>query len=212
MKQIKIAIVDDHDLFREGIRLVLGQIENFEVIFDTSNGNLFLEFLQNSLPDVVLMDINMPVMDGVEATRKALKLYPNLNVIALTMFSDTTHYTQMINAGIKGFILKKSNKFELQQAIQTVYSGGNYFSQEILQKMAFQSVNFLSDPNKLTHREVDVLNLVCKGCTSQEISEELFISIKTVEVHRNNIFHKSEVRNSGELIVWAIKNNYFSIE
>jgi DNA-binding NarL/FixJ family response regulator len=212
MQQIKIAIVDDHDLFREGIRLVLGQIENFEVMFDTSSGVLFLEFLQNSFPDVVLMDINMPVINGVETTRKAIELNPDLKVIALTMFSDTTHYTQMINAGIKGFILKKSNKYELQQAINAVYSGGNYFSQEILQKLAFQSVNFLSDPNKLTHRELDVLHLVCKGFTSREISDKLFISIKTVEVHRTNIFHKSEVRNIGELVVWAIKNNYFSIE
>jgi len=212
MQQIKIAIVDDHDLFREGIRLVLGQIENFEVIFDTSNGNVFLEFLQNSFPDLVLMDINMPIIDGIETTQKSIKLYPDLKVIALTMFSDTTHYTQMINAGIKGFILKKSNKYELQQAINAVYSGANYFSQEILQKMAFQSVNFSSDPNRLTHRELDILNLVCKGLTSQEISDKLFISPKTVEVHRTNIFHKSDVRNIGELILWAIKNNYFSIE
>jgi DNA-binding NarL/FixJ family response regulator len=131
MGQIKIAIIDDHDLFREGIRLVVGQIENFEVIFDTSNGNIFLEFLKNSLPDVVLMDISMPIIDGVETTQKAVELRPNLNVIALTMFSDMTHYTQMINAGVKGFILKKSNKFELQQAINAVFSGGNYFSQEI---------------------------------------------------------------------------------
>ncbi len=212
MKQIKIAIIDDHDLFREGIKLVVGQIEDFEVVYDTSNGNLFLDFLQNSLPDVVLMDINMPIIDGIETTRKALALYPNLKVIALTMFSDTTHYTQMIDAGIKGFILKKSNKFELQQAIVTVNSGGNYFSQEILQKLAFQSVNFSSGLNQFTHRELDILNLVCKGFTTHEISEKLFISIKTVEVHRNNIFRKSDVRNICELIIWAIKNNYFSVE
>jgi len=212
MDQIKIAIVDDHDLFREGIRLVLGQIENFEVVFDTSNGYAFLEFLQNSIPDIVLMDVNMPGIDGVETTQKALKLHPALNVIALTMFSDTTHYTLMIQAGIKGFILKKTNKFELQQAIQTVNSGGNYFSQEILQKMVFQSVNFLSGVEKLSPRELDVLRLICQGFTSQEISDKLFISIKTVEVHRTNIFHKSEVRNIGGLIVWAIKNNYFSVE
>jgi len=212
MKQIKIAIIDDHDLFREGIKLVLSQIEGFEVVFDASNGNIFIEFLHHSFPDVVLMDINMPVIDGIETTRKALELHPEMNVIALTMFSDTTHYTQMINAGIKGFILKKSNKFELQQAINTVYSGGNYFSQEILQKIAFQSVHFASGPDRLTRRELDVLSFVCKGFTSQEISERLFISIKTVEVHRTNIFRKSNVRNIAELISWAIKNNYFSIE
>jgi DNA-binding NarL/FixJ family response regulator len=212
MGQIKIAIIDDHDLFREGIRLVVGQIENFEVIFDTSNGNIFLEFLKNSLPDVVLMDISMPIIDGVETTQKAVELRPNLNVIALTMFSDMTHYTQMINAGVKGFILKKSNKFELQQAINAVFSGGNYFSQEILQKMAFQSVHFSAGCNQLTHRELDIINLVCKGLTSQEIADKLFISQKTVEVHRTKIFRKTDVRNIGELIVWAIRNNYFTIE
>jgi DNA-binding NarL/FixJ family response regulator len=212
MEQIKIAIIDDHDLFREGIKLVLGQIENFEVIFDTSNGNLFLEFLRNSIPDVVLMDISMPIIDGVETTRKAIELRPNLNVIALSMFSDFTHYTQTINAGVKGFILKKSNKFELQQAIHTVFSGGNYFGQEILQKMAFQSVHFSAAGNQLTPRELDIINLVCKGFTSHEISDKLFISLKTVEVHRTNIFRKTDVRNIGELIVWAIKNNYFTIE
>ena len=212
MEHIKIAIIDDHDLFREGIKLVVGQIENFEVIFDTSNGNLFLEFLKNSMPDVVLMDISMPIIDGVETTQKAVELRPNLNVIALTMFSDMTHYTQMINAGVKGFILKKSNKFELQQAINAVLSGGNYFSQEILQKMAFQSVHFSAGCNQLTHRELDIINLVCKGLTSQEIADKLFISQKTVEVHRTKIFRKTDVRNIGELIVWAIKNNYFTIE
>jgi DNA-binding NarL/FixJ family response regulator len=212
MGQIKIAIIDDHDLFREGIRLVVGQIENFEVIFDTSNGNIFLEFLQNNIPDVVLMDISMPIIDGVETTRKAIELRPSLNVIALSMFSDFTHYTQMINAGVKGFILKKSNKFELQQAINAVFSGGNYFGQEILQKMAFQSVHFSAGSNQLTPRELDIINLVCKGFTSHEISDKLFISLKTVEVHRTNIFRKTDVRNIGELIVWAIKNNYFTIE
>jgi len=211
MQQIKIAIVDDHDLFREGLKLVIGQVENFEVIFDSSNGNIFLEFLQKSIPDVVLMDIKMPIIDGIETTRKAIEINQGLKVIALTMFSDIMHYTQMINAGIKGFILKKSNKYELQQAINAVYAGGHYFSQEILQKMAFQSVNCSTDPNRLTQREQDILLLVCKGFTSLEISNKLFISVKTVEVHRSNIFHKVDVRNSAELIVWAIKNKYFSI-
>lgn len=212
MKQIKIAIIDDHDLFREGIKLVLGQIDNFDVIFDSSSGISFLEFLQNSSPDIVLMDINMPVIDGYDTTRKAVEINPNINIIALTMFSDITHYTRMINAGVKGFILKKSNKFELEQAINTVYSGGNYFSQELLQKMAFKSVNFSSENDKFTARELEIISLICKGHTSMEISEKLFISIKTVEVHRTNIFRKSEVRNIGELIIWAIRNNYFSID
>ncbi|MEI8047231.1 MAG: response regulator transcription factor [Bacteroidota bacterium] len=212
MEQIKIAIIDDHDLFREGIKLVTGQIENFEVIFDTSNGNLFLEFLQNFTPDVVLMDIGMPIIDGVETTQKAIELCPNLKVIALTMFTDMTHYRQMINAGVKGFILKKANKFELQQAINTVFAGGNYFSQEILQKMAFHSIDYSNGGHQLTHREIDILNQICKGLTTQEIAEKLFISAKTVETHRSNVFLKADVRNIAGLIVWAINNNYFTID
>jgi len=209
---IKIAIIDDHALFREGLKLVLGQIEGFEVVYDSHSGLSFLEFLQKTIPDIVLMDINMPLIDGIETTRKAIDICSDLKVIALTMFSDTTNYTQMINSGVKGFVLKKANKFELQQAISVVYDGGNYFSQEILKKLAFQSVSNLKSNETLTNREMDILQLVCKGLTTHEISEKLFISLKTIETHRANIFRKAEVRNVAELIVWAIKNNYFSIE
>ncbi|MHC1738150.1 MAG: response regulator transcription factor [Ignavibacteriaceae bacterium] len=209
---LKIAIIDDHDLFREGLSLVLNQIEAFEVIFSSGDGNLFLEFICKTKPDVVLMDINMPIIDGVQTTQKALSILPNLNIIALSMFDDVLHYTQMINAGVKGFVQKKATKFELQQAINEVSKGGNFFSQEILQKLAFQSIHFSNNPNHLTNREYDILNLVCNGLTSKEIADKLFINIKTVEVHRTNIFSKANVRNSAELIIWAIKNNIFSIK
>lgn len=209
---IKIAIIDDHDLFREGLKLVLKQIEGFEVIYDSSSGILFLEFLQHSLPDVVLMDINMPVIDGIETTQKSLASSPDLKVIALTMFSDSSNYTQMISAGAKGFVLKKATKFELQQAISIVFEGGNYFSQEIIKKLAFHSFRSLQTNDNLTNREMDILQLICKGLTTQEISEKLFISINTVETHRTNIFRKANVKNIAGLIVWAIKNNFFSVE
>jgi len=209
---IKIAIIDDHDLFREGIKLVLTQIAEFDVIYDNSNGILFLEFLKHTIPDVVLMDINMPIIDGIETTKNAIKINPNLKVIALTMFSDTTNYTQMISAGVKGFVLKKSNKFELQQAISVVFEGGNYFSQEIIKRLAFQSLSSSQGNDYLTNREIDVIQFICKGLSTQEISDKLFISIKTIETHRTNIFRKADVKNIAGLLVWAIKNNYFSIE
>jgi len=211
INSITIAVVDDHDLFREGLLLVLNQIDGFEVIFDSADGNQCIEFVRHSIPDVVLMDINMPIIDGVETTKKILKLSPNLKIIALSMFADLLHYSQMIHAGVKGFVQKKATKYELQQAINEVYKGGNYFSQEILQMVAFHSINSSHNLDKLTNRECDVLDLVCKGLTSQEISEKLSISIKTVEVHRGNIFSKAGVRNTAELIIWAVKNNYFTI-
>jgi len=213
MGKIRIAIIDDHDLFREGIKLVLNQIDEFEVVFDHANGLNFIEFLKNSIPDIVLMDINMPEIDGIETTKKAIDLFPELKIIALSMFSDTLHYSQMINAGVRGFVLKKTKKHELQQAIIEVYNGGVYFSQEIIQKLTFQSLNFSKKLTEdITNREFDILDLVCQGKTSQEISEKLFISPKTVEVHRTNILRKADVRNTAELIIWAVKNNYFSIK
>jgi len=212
MKDINIAVIDDHDLFREGIKLVLNQVEGFNVIFDTSDGYHFIEKIADIQLDIVLMDIDMPVINGILVTEKALKINPDLKIIALSMFSDTGHYTQMINAGVKGFILKKANKFELEQAIRTIYEGGNYFSQEILQKLAFHYTEKPNDRDHLTGREIEIIVMICQGMTSQEISDKLFISSKTVETHRSNIFLKAGVKNIAGLIIWAIKNQYYSIK
>jgi len=211
MMDIHIAVVDDHDLFREGLKLVLNQIRGFHVVYDTSNGNQFLETLEQMPIDIVLMDIEMPVMGGEEVTLKALRRKPGLSIIALSMFSDTGHYTQMIQAGVKGFVLKKANKAELEQAILAVHQGGNYFSLEILQKMAIRCTGQIPERDQLTTRETEIIAMICEGLTSQEISERLFISVKTVETHRSNIFQKVGVKNVAGLILWAIKNQYYSI-
>ena len=212
MEEIKICIIDDHDLFREGIKLVLNQIEGFSVIFDTSDGNRFVEMLNEMEIDIVLMDIEMPKINGIQTTYHALEIKPDLKIIALTMFSDNGHYTQMIQAGVKGFILKKTNKYELHQAILVVYQGGNYFSQELIKKMAYQFSNPTLGNDHFTGRELEIIRLICQGFTSQEISDKLFISTKTVETHRVNIFQKANVRNTASLILWAIKNQYFTVE
>ena len=212
MEEIDIAVVDDHELFREGITLVLRQIRGFKVVCNAASGYDFLKYLQTSRPDVVLMDINMPGMNGVETTVKALKKYPDLKVIALTMLSDTLHSTQMIEAGVKGFMLKKGNKSELRQAVTEVFNGGNYFSQEILQTLACRSLRHPHGDNQLTNRELEVLDLVCKGLTSQEIADKLFISDKTVEGHRTSIFQKANVRKTAALVLWALHNNFITLE
>jgi len=212
MEKIKLAIIDDHNLFREGILLVLNQIDGFEVVFDTSDGNRFVEALQEIVVDVALMDIEMPSIGGALTTEKALKVSPELKVIALTMFSDTGHYTQMIQAGVKGFILKKANKFELEQAIMTVYKGGSYFSQEILQKLTLRYGGKTTGGEDLTTREVEIMVMICQGFTSQEISDRLHISCKTVDTHRSNLFLKADVRNVAGLIAWAIRNQFYSIQ
>jgi len=212
MKKIEIAIIDDHNIFREGITLVLNQIPDFHIIFDSANGYDFLQFLDHKVPDIVLMDVNMPIINGVDLTLLALEKNPELKIIALTMFSDLVHYNKMINAGVKGFVIKKASKDELKNAIENVYDGRHYFSHEILHKLAVQSVYDSRYLNKdLTSREKEILKLICQGKTGAEISEILFISNKTVESHRSNIFKKAKVRNVAELIIWAIKHNYYEI-
>jgi DNA-binding NarL/FixJ family response regulator len=211
MDTIRIAVIDDHDLFREGIILVLKQIEHFEVVFDTSDAYRFLEVIGSLPVDLVLMDIEMPALGGAEATENALRIRPDLKIIALTMFSDTGHYTRMLQAGVKGFILKKANKYELEQAIYAVSGGGTYFSQDIMQKLAFRYTGKKPGEDDLTSREVEIMVLICEGHTSQEISRQLHISCKTVESHRSSLFLKSDVRNIAGLISWAVRNQYYTI-
>lgn len=206
-----IAVVDDHDLFREGIVLVLRQIPEFCVLFDAPDGEVFLKKLDEHQPDVVLMDINMPRMDGATATSLALARYPDVKVIALTMFSDHLHYDQMVQAGVKGFILKRASKGDLQRAILEVAAGGVHFSSDLMQKTAVRQ-DETSRETLFTTRELDILRCVCRGLTSIEIAEQLCISSKTVEGHRANILQKTAVRNTAELIIWSIRHEYVIIE
>jgi DNA-binding NarL/FixJ family response regulator len=207
-----IAIVDDHELFRDGLKLVISQLNPDYRVTEASNGLEFLKSLEHQIPDVVLMDINMPLMNGRDTVVKALEACPDLKIIAVTMYGEEIYYLQMIEAGVKGIILKKSGKYELEQAIMEVLGGGNFFSQEILKKMAIRLNRKNSDKhNELTERELEILVNVCNGLTNNEIADKLFISPKTVEVHKSNIFRKTDVKNSAQLVIYAIKRGLIEI-
>ncbi|MFO7658481.1 MAG: response regulator transcription factor [Bacteroidales bacterium] len=204
MKKNKILIVDDHQLFRNGLKFILNEMNDMQVIGEASNGKEFLDLLEYEIPDLVLMDINMPLMNGVVATKHALDKYPDLNILVLSMYGETEYYNTMIDLGVKGFILKDIDNKELRDAIEKVVSGGNYFSQELLLNLI---KNKSYDENiTLTKREKEVLELICKGYSNQQISEKLFISQRTVERHRSNLLLKTDSRNSISLVVFAIKN------
>jgi DNA-binding NarL/FixJ family response regulator len=209
---IHIALVDDHELFRDGLKLVLTHLNPDFIISESSNGQEFLNSLKLSVPDIVLMDINMPLLNGRETTRQALEISPGLKIIAVTMYGEEIYFLQMIEAGVKGIILKKSGKFELEQAIQEVLDGGNFFSQEIMKKMAIRINRKNSNKyEELTERELEVLVKVCNGLTNNEIAEALYISPKTIEVHKSNIFRKTNVKNSAQLVIYAIKKGFIEI-
>jgi DNA-binding NarL/FixJ family response regulator len=209
MAKIKIILVDDHQMFREGLRFVLSQIPDFEIIGSAANGHEYLTLLEKGLPDVALMDIGMPVMDGIQATEKTTEQYPSVNIIALSMFSDQEYYHKMVSAGVKGFLIKEAGIDELEKAIRTVVQGNAYFSQELLRNIIVNISNIKvspHDPNQLTKREEEVLQMICKGHTTKEISDLLFISQKTVEGHKTNLLSKTNSKNTINLMLYAFKN------
>lgn len=207
--KIQVAIIDDHQLFRNGLKFIIGNEKDMEVVIEASNGKQFLDFLPNLQPEVALMDINMPGMDGVETTKRSLEIFPDLHILVLSMYSDVEYYNTMIELGVKGFILKDIDNNELTEAIRRVHAGGNYFSQELLLKLIKNKPE--EGAIDLTPREREVLELICKGYSNLQISEELFISQRTVERHRSSLLFKTESKNSVSLVVFAIKNNLVKI-
>lgn len=209
MKKYNIIIVDDHEIFRNGLKFLLENIDNVNVVGQASNGSEFIELLVNSKVDIVFMDINMPVTNGVVATETAIKKYPQLKIIALTAFEDIENINNMIDAGVSGYMLKNSKTSDFLLAIQNVMNEESYFSPRILtmlSKIAMTNTK-QSQPNiKLTEREKEVLNLICKGLSNKEIAEKLFISIKTVESHKTNLLSKTNKKNTVNLVIHAFNN------
>ena len=213
MEKIRIILVDDHQLFRNGLKILLAGFPEFEVAGEASNGNDFLNIIKNTTADVALMDINMPEMDGIEATRKGLKISPSLNIIALSMYGEEEYYYKMVDAGAKGFLLKDSDISEVKEAIITVQKGGNFFSQELLYHV-IQKIKHREHESKtanLSKREKEILFKICEGLSNQEIAETLFISKRTVDKHRANLLGKTNSKNTASLILFAIRNKLIEI-
>ncbi|EHP47810.1 response regulator transcription factor [Odoribacter laneus] len=216
MQKLKIYLVDDHKLFREGLKLLLSTQDFVHHIYEASNGREFIESLSLVDCDVVLMDIEMPEMNGIEATREALRLHPDLKIIVLSMYGDEQYYYKMIDAGAKGFMLKNTGIENVITAIKKVAAGENFFSEELL----FTILNNMRDSNKtetespdseISEREMEILYHVCKGKSNQEIADELFISKRTVDKHRANLLSKTGCRNTAALVMYAIKNKIIEI-
>ena len=203
----RIALVDDHTLFRSGLRGLLENMLGCQVVAEASSGEEFLAMLNGLEVDVVFMDFSMGGMDGAQTTEEALVRRPELQIITLSMFGEESYYSRMVKAGAKGFLLKDSAIDEVAEALQSVMGGGSYFSAQLLQSIRrnlHSPMQEQEDP--ISDREKEILVAICQGLSNQEIADQLFISKRTVDKHRANILEKTGCKNTAALVVYALRN------
>ncbi len=205
MQKIKVVLVDDHQMLLDGIKALLIFEKEFDIVAELTNGEDVLEILRNNTIDIVITDINMPGMDGLTLTKKIKEEFPSIKILALSMFGEHHTITEMINAGVSGYILKNTGKQELIFALQRIAAGNLFFSDEITMKLQ-KGPNKLPDSNNvLTSREKEILKLITKEFNNEKIAETLFISERTVETHRKNIFRKTNTKSIVGLIKYAFE-------
>ncbi len=209
MTKIRILIADDHALVREGICSLLARRKDMEVVGQAADGRQALEQTAALHPDVVLMDISMPVMNGLDATREIRAQFPATRILVLTQHENKEYVLPMLRAGAAGYIFKRARSAELINAIRTVHLEGTYLSASItstlMEEIASSGETRSGEPSLLTKREEEVVRLVAEGLSSREIAERLHLGIKTVETHRAHIMEKVGVHNAAELILYAIR-------
>ncbi len=210
---IRVTIVDDHEIFRSGLKMVINKLGYAKVVAEAADGVEFLELLEQEETDIVLMDIEMPRMNGIEATKKAIERVPSIKIIALTMFKEDAYIQSMIEAGVKGFLIKNIRKEVLDRALQAVYNGKNYYSEELWDYFT-KTVTKEDKPTNdlvLTKRELEVMLLLAEGLNNKEIGERLFVSERTIVGHKSNLMAKTNTKNTVSLLAFAIRNGLIHI-
>jgi len=207
MKKIKVLLVDDHQIVIDGIKSLLENTDDIQVVATANNGNEAISTLKLLTVDVILMDIDMPGINGIDATRQIHEKYKSIKIIMLTMHSESAMIKNLIEIGAHGYLLKNSSKEELVDAIYKVAKGAKYFSSEVTMSMLNPEKSKTSEIQiDFTQREIEIIHLLADGLTNKEIGDKLFISHRTVDTHRTNIMKKVGVNNVAGLISFAIKN------
>ncbi len=211
MNNIRVVLVDDHAILREGLRVLISQQTDIEVVGEAGDGREALEKIAQLQPDIVVMDISMAGMDGLEATRQLNKMHPNTRVIVLTQHDDPVFINSLLEAGVAGYVLKRMGGARVIDSIRGVYQEGAYLPPEILKQLLRKSQMSQDSETTLTQREKEVLKLVAEGFSSQEIAEKLFLSAKTVSVHRTNLMRKLGLHKSTELVRYALRQGLIKL-
>jgi DNA-binding NarL/FixJ family response regulator len=218
MYRIKVAIADDHMVFRQGIIGIIGHHTDIQVVCEASHGKELLQQMPVHKPDVILMDIKMPVMDGLQATTALHEQYPSVKVLALSMLDDEAYIIRMLQCGAKGYLLKNAEADEIVEAIRTVYSKNYYFNEQVSVAMlkeilTDERIDLGSDmfPVELTTRERQILELICHEYTNYQIGEELAMSHRTVEGYRMKLMEKTGTKTTVGLVLFAVKNKLIAL-
>jgi DNA-binding NarL/FixJ family response regulator len=205
-------------MVREGLKALINQIDDFEIVAEFADGQSWLNHLNEVQTDIILLDINMPGMDGITAMKKALTHIPHLKIIILSMHTDINYYQDAVTNGAKGFVLKQASVNDLERGITKVVNGGTFFSEELLHKVLINLSSTSSQQSErksiagtLSKQERSLLEHLCKGFTNHQIAEAMYLSVKTIERHKTRLMRKTNTTNTAGLIVWAIKNDIVKI-
>lgn len=208
MEKIKIIIADDHTMFLQGIVSLLENEENITILGKAENGKAVFKIMENSIPDIILLDISMPEMDGIEVTKIIKQKYPAIKILIISTHSNTQMIAKLIRMGADGYLLKNAEKQELLHAIQTIQNGETYFCKEVEEKKEDNNAKIKSETLQITElssREKEILVLISQEFTGNEIAEKTNISLNTVNTHRRNLLSKLNVKNTAGLVKYAIE-------
>ncbi len=214
---IRIVLADDHEIFRDGFNVMLKKQTDIVLVGEAPNGAELIKITEKLLPDIIITDIRMPKMDGIEATKILAKKYPAINIIALTMFDDDNLIIDMLEAGAKGYLLKSAHKTEIIEAIKTVYKHETFYCKNTSTKLVKMIAQSRFNPYKeivqpeFSKRELEIVKLICQEASNKEISSKLFLSIRTIEGYREKIQEKMKAKNSIGIAIFAIKNGIYKI-
>jgi DNA-binding NarL/FixJ family response regulator len=213
-KIIRILIADDHTMFVDGIHSILQNVKDIRVVGRCFEGPAVIDFVKEQDVDIILLDVNLPGMSGIEVTKELQKSKPKIKILAISMFNEESYVTEILNHGASGYILKNTGREELLKAIRTVQGGKSYFSKDVTQTIMKGLMNQRKSGSKsekfypkISRREREVLKLIAQEFTTQEIANQLFISLKTVESHRSSLLSKMNARNSAGMVRIAMENN-----
>jgi RNA polymerase sigma factor (sigma-70 family) len=216
MKRIRVLIADDHGIVRKGLRLQLEQNSAFEVVGEATEGREAVRMAEELVPDVVIMDIAMPNLNGIQATAQLVKKNPNIGVIILSMYSDETYLTRTLAVGAKGYLLKENADVDLENAVRSVAQGKPFFSPAITKTLLedymrqLQQRGLQDSYDLLTDREKEILQLLAEGNSNKEIATLLNLSTNTVETHRTRLMQKLNLHSSAEIVLYAVRKRIIS--